>query len=264
MRFVILCINHFSDITIEVFLFMVGFRWFKAPADRRRTEILFLAGLAGFIAEGINVSGIRWMSHLLPFRYDLYVYNLDVAWGAPGFAIGRFLDSHIVLKMIVVAVYNNTAMFMLLAFIANLYLRGLAEAKRTFVAFVVNPIMAIALYVAFPVSGPIYAFGAQFPNKLPPVGAPHPMLLDAVPNGVPSVHISIALLVLWFLWEWHWGRYTGIAFLFLTIIATLGLGEHYVLDLLCAVPYAAICFWLTEPVSLQVQDVGEVHRPVTI
>jgi membrane-associated phospholipid phosphatase len=59
-----------------------------------------------------------------------------------------------------------------------------------------------------------------------------------MPNGIPSVHASTALLVLWFLRRWWWGRISGVVFLILTIFATLGSGEHYLFDLFCALRYA--------------------------
>jgi hypothetical protein len=49
---------------------------------------------------------------------------------------------------------------------------------------------------------------------------------------------------LWLLRHWKAGRIFGAVFLALTILATLGLGEHYIFDLFCAVPYAAIVLWI--------------------
>ena len=40
-----------------------------------------------------------------------------------------------------------------------------------------------------------------------------------------------------FLWHWRLGKVIGIVFLVLTVVATLGSGEHYAFDLICAVPY---------------------------
>jgi PAP2 superfamily protein len=246
MNFIVWCINHFGDITIEVFIFSTGTYWFTVPVDRKRTEKLFLVGVLGIVAEAVNVNGIRFLAAWCPYKYDLYLYGLDVnVFHAPGFVIGRFLNKHILLKMVVVAVYNNVTVFMLVAFMANLYLRNEENAKDVFVAFILNPILAILLYVTFPVAGPVYAFGANFPIATPPVGQPHLLRLNAVPNGVPSVHVSIALMVLWYLRYWWWGRIIGVTFLALTVLATLGLGEHYLIDLIAAIPYAALVIYLS-------------------
>jgi len=258
--FLIAAINHFGDITIEVFLFVAGIRWFAAPADRRRTEKLFLVSVIAFIAEGVNVNAIRLLSRWCPYKYDLYVYDLDArVFHTPGFMIGRFLDQHLWTKMFVTAVYNNVPAFMLITFIAYLYLRRETEAGDVFKAFIVNPVLALGIYVAFPVAGPAYAFGQQFPTSLPAVSSPHLLMLDAVPNGVPSVHISIALLVLWFLRPWLWGRVVGVSFLVTTIMATLGLGEHYVFDLLCAVPYTALVLYLTQSATSRIAAIEDVE-----
>jgi len=70
------------------------------------------------------------------------------------------------------------------------------------------------------------------------------MTISAAPNGVPSVHTSTALLVLYFLRHWRFGMVAGSVFLGLTVLATLGSGQHYFFDLLCALPYSALILWL--------------------
>jgi membrane-associated phospholipid phosphatase len=85
------------------------------------------------------------------------------------------------------------------------------------------------------VCGPVFVF-ADFPAAQQRVPV-HPIPVDAIPNGIPSVHVSTALLMLWFLREWPIGRAIGLIYLALTIGATLGIGQHYFFDLLCAVPY---------------------------
>src|SRR5207237_6690467 len=54
---------------------------------------------------------------------------------------------------------------------------------------------------------------------------------------VPSMHVTWALLM-W--WNSHrlWTRIWSGAFLVFTILATLGLGQHYGVDLVVAVPFA--------------------------
>jgi membrane-associated phospholipid phosphatase len=67
-------------------------------------------------------------------------------------------------------------------------------------------------------------------------------------NTTPSGHVAWALLLFWFAYRYCRKSVAVIfgAILFLTIIATLGLGEHYVIDLIVAVPYAAAIWALVE------------------
>ena len=109
-----------------------------------------------------------------------------------------------------------------------------------------NFVAIVPLYLLFPVCGPGYAFPA-----LPGPLLAHPFLLHAAPNGVPSGHTSSALLILALLWPWKWARLFGFLFLGLTVFATLGSGQHYFFDLLCAVPYAAGVLYLTRSTLTQ-------------
>ena len=65
--------------------------------------------------------------------------------------------------------------------------------------------------------------------------------LDDIPrNAIPSLHSAWALLLFWSVRHCRqWIRHAAAVFLALTLLATLGLGEHYVIDLVVAVPFAA-------------------------
>lgn len=57
----------------------------------------------------------------------------------------------------------------------------------------------------------------------------------AAPNCIPSMHVGIALLCMVFLHgKWRWA---GLIFCILTAISTISTGEHYIIDVVAAVPY---------------------------
>ncbi|HEY2845078.1 MAG TPA: phosphatase PAP2 family protein, partial [Bryobacteraceae bacterium] len=57
--------------------------------------------------------------------------------------------------------------------------------------------------------------------------------------AIPSLHTAWGLLIFWRTrGSVLWIRAAAGLFLFLTLLATLGLGEHYLIDLIVAVPYA--------------------------
>jgi membrane-associated phospholipid phosphatase len=116
---------------------------------------------------------------------------------------------------------------------------------------------AALLYTVTPVTGPVYALGAAFPDQLAPLLQRAPVLL-ATPSGgfaprnaFPSFHLTWALVAL--LLTWRFGRPARIGFgLYALLIAaaTLALGEHYLIDLVAALPVlAAIAALCIERVS---------------
>jgi len=108
-------------------------------------------------------------------------------------------------------------------------------------AFMIAAVGGFVLYNLFPAVGPIHVFGKQFPNLPPPAGpAPfHLVAIESAPrNAMPSVHIAMALLILWNsrLGPRVW-RMVAAMLLGVTVLATLGFGEHYLVDLFVAVPF---------------------------
>lgn len=218
-------------------------RWSIVLADRKRTEWLLVAGCfavpLGAVAEGIANA----LSTLRPLKYDLYVYRIDALFGQPSFHLGNLVYHHRALMILVSISYGVLPMVLFAVFALHLYLRH--DAVQVLKAFVLNMLAAVPLYLLFPVCGPAFAF-AHFPQS-PGAILAEPIAIHAAPNGVPSVHTSSALLILYFLWPWKWGRVFGFVFLALTVFATLGSGQHYCFDLLCAVPYAAAVYRATSP-----------------
>ncbi len=108
--------------------------------------------------------------------------------------------------------------------------------------FVTAGLAGVVLYQFLPAAGPAYVFGNQFPESLPalPGIAIQPILLPRVArNAMPSVHFACALLVWWntgaFGRVW---RALAVGFVGMIFLATMGFGEHYLVDLVVAVPFA--------------------------
>lgn len=95
-------------------------------------------------------------------------------------------------------------------------------------ALITAAVLAVPLYVAFPAVGP--------GNLVDPM---------ASRNCMPSLHLTWALLLIYYSHK----RLRSVFLLFacLTAIATLTTGEHYVLDLVAAIPFSIICIWISSP-----------------
>ena len=232
--------NPGSLCSIWLTLFCIA-RWSLVPSDRRRTELLLVVALlSGPLIGAVRLITIG-LAHLRRARYDLYVYRIDAFFGQPSFVLGRWLISHPALRSVLDFSYNFLPTMMIGVFAAYLWLRPVPEILRVVRAFVLNLAAAVPIYLLIPVSGPYFAF-ADFPATQAGV-VPHTLWLTAIPIGIPSVHMSTALMISWFLRRWTMGNILASLYLALTVLATLGSGEHYLFDLLCAVPYAIAIYY---------------------
>ncbi len=120
---------------------------------------------------------------------------------------------------------------------------GGADETSIPLAVAIGAVVAPLLYSIVPAAGPAFRWAPRFPFD-PPAGGdvaltPGPLGMSGVTNAMPSLHFAYALLVLWGSWSLGLAaRSFGIAFTVLTALATLGLGEHYVVDLVVALPFA--------------------------
>ena len=257
-----------SEIAVTLFLFIVGIRFFTSPHDRKRSEILLVAAFFAFPAirffQILAGNLIRCLAAWRPVRYDLYAWSFDAHLGYSSFFLGRWVASSRFLSVLVAQVYDMPFLAMLAVFAVYVYLRESQKALPLW-TFFFNAIVALPIYIAFPVAGPKFIF-PNFPQGPGPVAVHRVFAAATVPNGVPSDHTSTALLCAALLWPWKWGRVFGVAFVLLTILATLANGEHYIFDLLTAVPYSwliwKLAHWTFRPASSgQTTRVAAIEEP---
>jgi hypothetical protein len=221
-----------------------GLRITWVKPDRRREAWETAAAVTLFplvVAEALLVR--RALKDAYADSYDLYAFVVDQRLGGQlSFALGRAFLTWPSLGKLFEQVYAALPFALGLLYA---YLRRGAEPYRSLRAVVLlftASVLAVAGYLTVPVAGPRFVFPSF------PFNAPHlvPSDLHLLPldseierNGVPSLHLASALLVWWNLRRLHLGlrAFTGF-FLAGTTIATLGLGEHYLVDLVIAVPFA--------------------------
>jgi hypothetical protein len=210
--------------------------------NRKRADWLTAAIAVALPMNILAQALVTAMGKWRPYRLDLYAYQFDAWLGEPSFRIGQALVCH------EGWIGSSVPCLWPVSFGDGVRLRvsvwcrteaeTLALAKTFAIAWLTLPV----LYVLCPISGPAFAF-PQFPG-LPAHVVAHGILLDAPPNGMPSGHFTCALLVAWFLRHWRWGRVSGALFVVLTLLATLGSGQHYAIDLIAALAYtAALLAW---------------------
>lgn len=171
-------------------------------------------------------------------KYDLWLYTADMALGAPSFLLARLMRPG-AFYTVLVWLYDAMPMTMLLAYAAHLLWAG--KPERVLAAFALNFGTGYCIYLLFPACGPGYAF-ARFPAFAPAAPALHPLHLLAPPNCMPSLHMSTALLVCWFLRPWRIPHAAAMLNVVLTVLATLASGEHYLVDLIVAAPFTVFVY----------------------
>lgn len=95
------------------------------------------------------------------------------------------------------------------------------------------------LYFIVPACGPLYAFGLKF-SQVPFSGSLNRVMVKGDLNCMPSLHLSAALIVLFLCAKRRPHRTAAICFVLLTALATLSTGEHYLIDLIVAFPFALL------------------------
>jgi len=122
--------------------------------------------------------------------------------------------------------------------------RSKRDALAVMIAFLVTGPVGVMFYNILPACGPVHLFGAAFPWH--PLSTADAMRLRAVPilmkgarNAIPSLHMTWVLLIWWNSRGLpRWVRGVALAFVWFTVLATLGTGEHYFVDLVVAFPFS--------------------------
>jgi hypothetical protein len=175
---------------------------------------------------------------------DVYTYGFDGCLGfQPSFELGRITYGHPWVFLLVKMSYE--AIVIAMAAIYAGYMRRRETPIWELIEMLFAPaIVGYLFFSVFPVCGPRYVF-ASFPNKYLPYSVMPQLILRRVPvpamfprNGVPSLHMTWALLI-WLNTRGlpRWARAAALVLVLATAFDTLGTGEHYLFDLIVALPF---------------------------
>ncbi len=243
---------------LGILILFFGVLWLSHSPSRRKSEMMMLLCVYSIPGAPLLNTAPRLLAKAFQFRLDRYIYRIDSIYGEPAFRLAQIVSSHFWLGVLAVFSYSILIEMILTAVAANIYFRSRENVREVVCAFIFTFLLAPGFYLAFPVSGPLFAF-QTFPN-LPSAFVTVPIFLNAEPNGIPSVHMAIALLSAWYLRYWKLGIATGCAFVLLTVLSTLGTGQHYVFDLVCAIPYVMLVIWLARPDNRRVAQFSGLKR----
>ncbi|HJT88607.1 MAG TPA: phosphatase PAP2 family protein [Bryobacteraceae bacterium] len=200
--------------------------------------------LASFLAVWLDI-------RLTPRTFDPSLYRFDQALGfAPGFALARFYWTHPALRLAAGLVYNSLPIHM--CWMCAVWLRRAPRrVPDVRVVFAVLGVVGFLAYQLCPAAGPVYLIGNAFPYHAPatPSALSTMAIPDAPRNAMPSLHVATCLLIFYNVWRQAIPvRIYAALWVVLTAVATLGTGEHYLIDLAMAIPLSiAVQLACTDP-----------------
>jgi hypothetical protein len=230
-------------------LIVYGVRCICAKPELRRLLLPGLVASALFSASDyLGPDFLALTGKLHPKTLDLFLLFFDGSLGfQPSFVVGQLFHHAQWLESISMFIYVTLPFSMAVAY-SNQLLRNKSFALPMMVAFVITGPLGVLFYNTFPATGPIHIFLADFPQHAPKAQDFAQVLLASVPvdlatprNAIPSLHMA------WVILAWWWSRGLSwipkaivLIYVVFTVLATLGSGEHYLVDLVVALPFAVM------------------------
>jgi hypothetical protein len=225
-------------------LAVMGLRAIWSEGEERR--LILLALIPGILILASNhFAGYlhRWTEKAHPNALDLYLYSFDSSLHVPiAFLLGQAFAKWNVLRAVSMVFYVGLPFTLAIVYSGQaVRLRG--KAIPIFVAFLIAGPIGGLFYNLFPALGPAHLFGEAFPWHPLTTDDARRLLVEPVPigglrNAIPSLHMG------WTLVAWWYSRGLSLsercivfAFVAFTVLATMGTGEHYFIDLVVAFPF---------------------------
>ncbi|HTK94102.1 MAG TPA: phosphatase PAP2 family protein [Terriglobales bacterium] len=220
--------------------------WSEGDARKQRLALLAPGLVLVFfvlsVAHALNVADL-----LHPQTLDLYLYKFDASLGFdPAFAAGALFRRSPLLAGVGLLVYLSLPLAIGIVYAGNIQPRATRPNWFVLEVTILTGLMGWALYMVFPGTGPMFVFGPRYPfQPLAHEIAQHLRLEwiavapNAPRNAMPSLHMAWVLLVWWNSLSFpRWARILALLYVAGTVFSTLGLGEHYLVDLVVAFPFA--------------------------
>jgi hypothetical protein len=225
-------------------LVIMGLNAVWLEGEERKTVLLALIPSILILASNHYAGYLhKFTENAHPKVLDLYLYSFDSSLHAPvAFWMGQIYEKWKLLGDVSFVFYVGLPFSLALVY-AGQASRMRGKAIPIFVAFLLMGPIGGIFYNLFPALGPVHLFGARFPWE--PLAADQarrlllePVAIPGLRNAIPSLHMGWTLMSWWYsrglsVWE------RGLAMLFVvfTIVATMGTGEHYFIDLVVAFPF---------------------------
>ncbi len=196
------------------------------------------------VSEWFASNMLAWVTAAHPTTPDLYLMSFDASLHVQlSFVMGRAFALWTWLRVPGLLFYIGLAVPISLVYAGRLVRFG-PKAFSVMLAFLITGPLGILFYYIFPACGPANTAHQFFPFHPLSIDQMSRMVLEpiastGVENAMPSLHMAWTLLAWWYsrgLSKWE--RSIAFAFVGFTVLATLGTGEHYFIDLIVAFPFA--------------------------
>ena len=236
---------------------MLGLRWIWSNSSNRRQNWAMLAPAAGMVFFVFSAQRALSFANLLyPKTYDLYLYIVDGSLGfQPSFMAGKAMAASYLFRAACLMAYLSLPFVMALVY-ALRQPKGTEQPSWDIIVLLMTAgFGGWALYNIVPATGPIYVFGSAFPFQTLPYHNLSKLFLETIPvrpdaprNAIPSLHVAWVVLLYWSSKGFSRSLRIFLAiYLALTVVSTLGTGEHYFVDLIAGLPFALFVQALVSP-----------------
>jgi PAP2 superfamily len=226
-------------------LAVLGTHTIWADGDERKRCLYGFLPAVFFVGSEYMASTLLNLTETLhPKTFDLFLYSFDCSLRVQfSFLMGQLFWTWPWVRFVCLVIYIALPLPLALVYAAQLR-RKRENALAVMLAFLVTGPLGVLFYNMLPACGPVHVFGAAFPWHPPSIAEAMemnvvPILLKGARNAMPSLHMAWVLLVWWNSKGLaRWVRAIALLFVVLTVMATLGSGEHYFIDLVVAFPFS--------------------------
>ena len=221
------------------------------PAERWLASLTLSASFLFVASEWFASYFLLWGARARPLTLDLYLLSFDASLHIqPAVAVGQLFSRFPWFSLVSQWIYIGLPVAIGLSFAACV-VREPAKALPAAVAFLITGPIGACFYAMFPALGPVHLFLKNFPWHTLTIDQAQrvflePIALPGARNAIPSLHAAWIFMAFWFVRKFSLAEKIGAGiFVFFTLCATLGTGEHYFIDLVVAVPFTVMILTLT-------------------
>jgi hypothetical protein len=216
----------------------------RGGADVRHRRWVGLCVLLFPIYLYVALGALSLLSTLAPPTYDGVLTLVDRSLGGDAsFAVGRWLAGRPTIRAAAYLAYQAAP----IAIVGTAVVYRFKRPDRGYdvlLSIALTGLLGFALYTIVPAAGPVFRWESAFPSHPPADISAARLAVGGYSNAIPSVHAACAVIVLAALWPLGFReRVLGLVFAALTVLSTLGFGEHYLVDLIVGAPFGT-AMWL--------------------
>jgi hypothetical protein len=229
-------------------LLLLGFRAVWSEREGRQNALaLLVPSLVLLVFIFVCARVLRLTSGMNPQTDDAWLYAFDGSLGLqPSFWVGRIMYDSLVLTRSALLTYLSLPFAMAAVCAWQIPIAARRTSWHVLTVLLLAGVGGWFLYNVVPGTGPIYAFGKDFPWNSVPYKDLSAFALEkmSIPteiprNAMPSLHVGWVVLLWWNSKGLPRALRAALAlYLVLTVIATLGGGQHYLVDLVVSLPFA--------------------------